>query len=64
MEKRGTYHGYPILEKWEDAIKECGTVFVALKNTKAILEIMQYLEEYGMVRNKDYFLSCNAPIRI
>ena len=64
MEKRGTYHGYPILEKREDAIKECGTVFIALKNTKAILEIMQHLEEYGMVRNKDYFLSCNAPIRI
>ena len=64
MEKQGTYLGYPILEKWENVIEECGTVFIAMNNANAILEIMSYLDGHGKVRNKDYFLSCNLPVRI
>lgn len=64
IEKRGTYLGYPILEEQEDVIAECGTVFIAVNNSNAILEIMSYLEERGKVRNTDFFLSCNAPVRI
>lgn len=60
--KQGVYLGYPILQQREDVIEECGTIFIAAGNQKAILEIMQYLETHGKVRNQDYFLVCNSPL--
>lgn len=63
-EKQGNYLGYPILDKKEDVIKTCGTIFIAIRDTEAVLGIMNTLERYGKVRNKDYFLTCNSPIRI
>ena len=64
LNKHGMYLGYPILENTEDAIEESGTIIIAMRDTKTVLEIMEYLEKHNKVRNKDYFLTCNAPIRI
>lgn len=62
--KRGSYLGYPIAEDRETLITECGTVFIALGDTKGMMEIINYLENLGKLRNRDYFLACNAPFRI
>lgn len=64
LNKHGMYLGYPILENTEDAIEESGTIIIAMRDAKTVLEIMEYLEKHSKVRNKDYFLTCNAPIRI
>ncbi len=64
LNKQGTHLGYSILEKTEDAIEESGTIIVAMRDIETILEIMHCLDMHKKVRNKDYFLTCNAPIRI
>lgn len=64
LNKHGTYLGYSIQENMEEAIEESGTVIIAMRDAETILEIMYCLEIHGKVRNKDYFLTCNAPIRI
>lgn len=60
--KTGTYLGYPIIQNMDKILDECGTIFVALENPKAISDVMQYLEKQGKVRNQDYFLTCNSPL--
>ncbi len=62
--KYGEYLGYSILENKDAAIMECGIIIVALEDEAGRLEIMNYLEEHNKVRNIDYFLVCNGPIRI
>lgn len=64
LNKHGTYLGYSILEEAEEAIEESGTIIIAMRDTETVLEIMDCLERYEKVRNRDYFLTCNAPIRI
>lgn len=58
--KYGTYLDYPIIQK--EAVEECGTIFVAMEDTKAIRDVVSYLEIQGKVRNQDFFLSCNSPV--
>lgn len=60
--KQGTYLEFPILQDKEEALKECGTIFVAMENVEAIREVMSYLELHGKVKNQDFFLSCNSPV--
>lgn len=62
--KEGIYLGYPIVQNKEKILAVCGTIFIAVENREAILEIMDYLDRYGKIRNKDYFLAYNSPIRI
>lgn len=64
VNKHGEYLGYPIVENKKNAITLCATIIVALENELARLDIMNYLEINGKVRNIDYFLVCNGPIRI
>lgn len=64
MQKNGKYLGYPIIPERDNAIEECGTIFVAVANEKDRLEIISYLDGRGKVRNKDYFMALNDPIRI
>lgn len=64
MNKRGEYLGYPIIQDKDAAIEKCGAVFVAVLREKDRLEIMAYLDEHGKVRNRDYFMIYNAPVRI
>lgn len=59
-QKHGIYLDYPILQK--EAVEECGTIFVAMEDTKAIRDVVSYLEIQGKVRNQDFFLSCNSPV--
>ena len=58
--KKGEYLGYPIVQEKDTVIAECGMLFVAVANRESILEIMDYLDERGQERNKDYFLICNS----
>lgn len=60
--KSGEYLGYPILQKNAGVVEECGTIFIAVENRKAIREIMNYLKRNGKRRNQDFFLACNSPI--
>ncbi len=60
--KQGIYMGYPIFRSKEKALEECGVIFVAVENQKSILDIMDYLEMCGRVRNQDYFLVLNSPL--
>ncbi len=62
--KKGRYLGYPIIQDKDYALKKCGTIFVAVAEERARLEIMGYLEKQGKERNKDYFMFVNEPIRI
>ena len=62
--KHGEYLGFPIINIKEDVLTRCGTVIVALENQVERLKIMDYLEIHGKVRNVDYFMVCNGPIRI
>lgn len=62
ISKQGTYCGYPIFQNKEEILDECGSIVVALENQKAILEVMEYLEMHGKVRNQDFFLACNSPL--
>lgn len=62
MSKEGMYFGYPIFQNKDEILEECGTVFIAMENPKAIAEVMEYLEMYGKMRNQDYFLACNSPL--
>lgn len=62
--KSGEYLNYPILLSKEEVILECDIVLVAVADTQARLEIINYLEKYGKVRNKNYFMLYNSPIRI
>lgn len=64
MYKQGDYLGYPIIQDRDYMIKKCGTIFVAVLNQKDQLNIMAYLDERGKVRNRDYFMAINGPIRI
>lgn len=64
MNKKGGYLGYPIIQDKDYALEICGTVFVAVADECARLEIMGYLEQQGKERNRDYFMSVNEPIRI
>lgn len=64
LNKHGTYLGYSILENTEDAIEGSGTIIIAMRDAETILGIMDCLEMHGKVRNRDYFLTCNEPIRI
>ena len=60
--KTGEYLGYPIVQDNESVISECGTIFIAMENKKSMLEIMEYLERFGKIRNQDYFLVYNSPV--
>ena len=62
--RKGRYLGYPIIQDKDYALKKCGTIFVAVAEERARLEIMGYLEKQGKERNKDYFMFVNEPIRI
>lgn len=62
MSKEGVYFGYPIFQNKDEILEECGTVFIAMENPKAIAEVMEYLEMHGKMRNQDYFLACNSPL--
>lgn len=62
--KKGWYLGYPIIQDKDHALEVCDTVFVAVADECARLEIMDYLERRGKERNRDYFLAVNEPIRI
>lgn len=66
INKRGHYLGYPIIQEKKNAINSCGTILIALGDKKGRIDIMDYLEGLGKVRNKDYFLTCNfwSPIRL
>lgn len=62
INKRGTYLDYPIFQDKDRILEDCGTIFVALENPKAISDVMKCLENRGKVRNQDYFLACNSPL--
>ena len=64
MNKKGWYLGHPIIQDKDHALEVCDTVFVAVADECARLEIMDYLEQRGKERNRDYFLAVNEPIRI
>lgn len=62
--KHGQYLGQSILENKDTVIIECDIIIVALEDEAGRLDIMNYLEGYKKVRNIDYFMVCNGPIRI
>ena len=62
--KTGTYLGYPIIENQESAIKSSDMILLAMGDVGSCLENMNFLEQLGKIRNRDYFLMQNAPIRI
>lgn len=62
--KQGTCRGFPIINHKDALLEMCGMIIVALENEKSRLEIMNYLDEKGKVRNKDYFLIHNGPVRL
>lgn len=62
--KHGEYLGFPIIDINDDVVTQCGTVIVALENIAERLKIMDYLEVHDKVRNIDYFMVCNGPIKI
>lgn len=64
IRKQGNYLGYPIVQDKDDAIKICGAIFVAVACEQDRLDIMLYLDERGKVRNKDYFMAINGPVRL
>lgn len=66
IKKKGYYLGYPILQDIRSAITESNAIVVALEDDKSKLEVINYLEKFGKIRNKDYFLTCNfsEPIKI
>lgn len=64
MKKQGEYLGYPIIQDRDNVIKECGVIFVAVARGKDCLDIMSYLDKRGKVRNRDYFMVINGPMRI
>lgn len=62
--KKGCYLGYPIFQDKDYALEICGTVFVAVLDECARLEIMDYLDQHRKERNRDYFMFVNEPVRI
>lgn len=62
--KKGEYLGYPIVADKDAAVAMSGIIIVALENRKDRLTIIDYLESRGKIRNIDYFMVCNEPIRI
>lgn len=62
--KLGTCLGFPIINHKDALLDMCGIVIVALENERSRLEIMNYLDRKGKVRNKDYFLIHNGPVRL
>ena len=62
--KRGDYLGFPIISSEEAFRNECGTFIIAVDDVKSRLIIMDDLDWHGKVRNRDYFLALNAPIRL
>lgn len=64
VNKKGMYLECPIIQDKDAVLDKCGTVFVAVADIRARLEIMDYLDHHGKVRNSDYFMVCNGPVRI
>ncbi len=64
VNKKGMYLEYPIIQNRDTVLDKCGTVFVAVADIQARLEIMNYLDRHGKVRNSDYFMVCNGPVRM
>lgn len=62
--KSGTYLGYPIIEDIDATLEMCGAIFIAVFNVKDQLKIASYLDRYGIVRNRDYFIVYQASVRI
>ena len=62
--KQGEYLGFPIVDSKNLQLNTCGTIIIAILDEKSRLEIMDYLDNIGKERNRDYFLIFNGPIRI
>lgn len=61
--KQGNYLGFPIVNSNDMLIRSCGTIIISIGDERDRLVIMDYLDSNGKVRNKDYFLIWNGPIR-
>lgn len=62
--KQGEYLGFPIVDGKDLLLNACGTIIIAIWDEKSRLEIMNYLDNNGKERNRDYFLIFNGPIRL
>ncbi|MDE7430766.1 MAG: glycosyltransferase [Lachnospiraceae bacterium] len=62
--KQGNYLGFPIISNKDVLLDKCGMVIVAVAGEKSRLEIMNYLDDKGKTRNRDYFFVYNEPIRL
>lgn len=62
--KRGEYLSYPILNNKDQSISNCDAIFVAVGDMDDRLEIMDYLEQLGKKRNRDYFMVLNDTLRV
>lgn len=62
--KQGEYLGFPIVDGKDLLINTSGTLIIAIGDEKSRLEIMNYLDNNGKERNRDYFLIFNDPIRL
>lgn len=62
--KQGIYLNHTILNDVKAVVAQCDSVLVAVADAKAIVEIMDCLEQYSLQRNRDYFLLFNMPFRI
>lgn len=57
--KEGRYLSYPIFNNKEQVINSCDIIFVAVGDMDNRIEIMDYLEQFGKIRNRDYFMILN-----
>ena len=62
--KDGTYLGHTVFKATKELIESCDMILVAIGNMNLCLEVMKNLDSFGKVRNKDYFMMLNAPMRI
>lgn len=62
--KKGEYLSYPILNNEDQVINNCDIIFVAVGDIDDRIEVMDYLEQFEMIRNRDYFMVLNDTLRI
>lgn len=62
--KEGKYFGYSIVKAEKQIIISCDVIILAIGDINDCLEIMNNLDNYGKIRNEDYFLILNGSNRI
>lgn len=62
--KQGKYLGYPVISPNEAVEADYNIILVSIADENVRLEIMEYLDGNGKIRNKDYFMVHNDPVRI